>query len=208
MVCLVQKMHCNIFYHGGRMTETRTAASDTTGILWDVTPQPSGTSLLKLSGDLKPGWLGKLSSYLSEEKINIIRGAGQKCGPLCWDTTFEIEKTNSSIDMHSGFNPLPALLASPRQVQIPAIRLTDLAIEPSTDHGGSIFAEISGTDCIGFLYGILRNFSFYSLFPTKFEISTRGSMAFDRFWLKGIGASTPVNEDMMALYDRLKTIPS
>lgn len=188
------------------MTETRTAIPDTTGILWEMTAQPSGTSLLKLSGDLKPGWLGKLSSYLSEEKINIIRGNGQKCGPLCWDTTFEIEKDRRSIDRHNGFDPLPALLASPKQTQIPPIRISDLILEPSTEHGGCIYAEISGKDCIGFLYGILRNFSFYSLFPTKLEISTQGNTAFDRFWLKGVGASIPAKEDVAALYDRLKSI--
>lgn len=188
------------------MTGTTAATPDTAGILWDIAAQPSGSSLLKLSGDLKPGWLGKLSSYLSEEKINIIRGHGQKCGPLCWETTFEIQKTNRIIDMHSGFNPLPALMVSPKQAQIPSIKISDLVIEPSTEHGGCIYAEISGKDCIGFLYGILRYFSFYSLFPTKLEISTQGNTAFDRFWLKGVGASTPAKDDMVALYDRLKAI--
>jgi len=72
-----------------------------------------------------------------------------------------------------------------------------------TRHGGSLYAEISGKDCIGFLYGMLRMFSFYSLFPTELEISTKGMVVHDRFWLKGIGSAAPSDDDLKALHERL-----
>lgn len=180
------------------------SGTDTSGVHWDMSPSPSGAGLLKLSGDLKPGWLGRLSSHLSCQKINIIRGSARKCGILCWDSSFEIDGMHSHPDSFEGFNPLPALMSSAEQVHLPPIKITDFQIEHSTRHGGSIYTEISGKDCIGFLYGMLRTFSFYSLFPTELEISTRGMTASDRFWLKGIGASVPAKDDLKSLHERLR----
>ncbi|HXE95283.1 MAG TPA: hypothetical protein VN642_02675 [Dongiaceae bacterium] len=68
---------------------------DATGISWKIEPSGPGTGSLELSGDLKPGWLGKLSSHLSYNKINILKGAARKNGPLCWDASFEIEEIDS-----------------------------------------------------------------------------------------------------------------
>jgi len=86
---------------------------------------------------------------------------------------------------------------------VPLPKISDFQVEYSTRHAGSIYAEISGKDSIGFLYGVLRIFSFYSLFPTELEISTQGRFAFDKFWLKGVGASVPTKEDTIMLNDRL-----
>jgi hypothetical protein len=85
-------------------------------------------------------------------------------------------------------------MAFDAQFDLPPLKISDFQIERSTRHGGSIYTEISGKDSIGFLYGMLRIFSFYSLFPTELEISTKGMIAADRFWLKGIGASVPTKE--------------
>lgn len=176
---------------------------DSTGIYWDMGISPSGTDLLKLSGDLKPGWLGRLSSHLSHKKINILTGSARKSAPLCWDASFEIEPAHKHLNPFREFDPLPAIIGPVVQVDLPPLKISDFQIEHSTRHGGSLYTEISGKDCIGFLYGMLRVFSFYSLFPTELEISTKGMIASDRFWLKGIGASVPEKDDMTALHERL-----
>jgi len=171
-----------------------------------MAPSPSGGGILKLTGDMKPGWLGRLSSHLSYEKINIIGGAARKSSPLCWDASFEIESVHSCSDPFKDFNPLPAVTGSAVRIDLPPLRISDFQIERSTRHGGSIYTEISGKDCIGFLYGMLRIFSFYSLFPTELEISTKGIVAYDRFWLKGIGSSVPAKDDMKSLHERMTTM--
>lgn len=176
------------------------------GVTWEISPLPSGTSVLNLSGDLKPGWLGRLSSNLSSDNINILKGTALKHSPLHWDASFEVE-TNNGFDFKE-FNPLPAITGATEGVAGPSLNVTDYQVENSTRHGGSIYTEISGADCIGFLYGVLRIFSFYSLFPTELEISTKGKTALDRFWLKGIGASTPEKDDISALNRRLFTMLS
>jgi hypothetical protein len=177
---------------------------DSTGVYWDISPSPSGASILNLHGDLKPGWLGKLSSHLSYNKINMTSGTARKCSSLCWDASFEIDARHCHSDILNGFDPFPAVMAFDTRVELPPLKISDFQMERSTRHGGSIYTEISGKDSIGFLYGVLRIFSFYSLFPTELEISTKGMIAADRFWLKGIGASVPAKEDMTGLYERLQ----
>jgi len=177
--------------------------ADPDDIFWEMSASPFGTDILKISGNLKPGWLGRLSSYLSLNTINMISGSARKCGSLCWDASFEIEARSSLPNPLKGFNPLPAIMAFDTRAAIPQLKISDFVIEHSTRHGGSLYAEITGKDCIGFLYGMLRMFSFYSLFPTELEISTKGTVVHDRFWLKGIGSVAPSDDDLKALHERL-----
>jgi len=179
-----------------------------TGVNWDISPHPSGTGVLNLSGDLKPGWLGRLSSNLSSNKINILNGTALKHSPLHWNASFEVATEPGSPVTFQEFNPLPAVSGTTERVANPPLKLSDYQVEYSTRHGGSIYTEISGADCIGFLYGVLRVFSFYSLFPTELEISTKGKTALDRFWLKGIGASVPERDDISVLNRSLFTMLS
>lgn len=175
---------------------------------WEMSPRPSGSNVLSLSGDLKPGWLGRLSSNLSSNNISILNGTALKHSPLRWDASFEVAAEPGSPVTFTEFNPLPAVSGTTERAAAPPLKLSDYQLEFSTRHGGSIYTEIAGADCIGFLYGVLRIFSFYSLFPTELEISTKGKTALDRFWLKGIGASAPDNEDLSALNRRLFTMLS
>jgi len=176
---------------------------DSARVQWDLSPSPSGASVLTLHGDLKPGWLGRLSSHLSYNKISIASGSAIKSSVLCWDAEFEIDVKYSDQDKLKGFDPLPAVMSTNDLTTLPTLKISDFQVERSTRHGGSAYVEICGKDCIGFLYRVLRVFSFYSLFPIELEISTSGVIANDRFWLKGIGAAVPAKEDMTALYDRL-----
>ncbi len=179
---------------------------DSKGIVWDLATSPSGTGTLKLSGDLKPGWLGRLSSHLSHQKINIRWGTARKCGSLSWVASFEIEDRYNHSDPFRGFDPLPAVIGPDEHLELPTLNISDFQVERSTLNGGCIYTEISGKDCIGFLFGILRIFSFYSLFPTELEISTKGMIVFDRFWLKGIGASVPTSDNLTALNERIMVL--
>ncbi|MHB8056394.1 MAG: hypothetical protein ACYDHC_00720 [Desulfuromonadaceae bacterium] len=192
------------------MTSTETtfkpvtsAGADSGDISWEMSTSPSGADMLSIHGNLKPGWLGRLSSYLSLNTINTISGSARKCGSLCWDASFEIEAKSALPNPLKGFNPLPAIMAFDTRAAIPQLKISDFVIEHSTRHGGSLYVEISGKDCIGFLYGMLRMFSFYSLFPTELEISTKGTVVHDRFWLKGIGSAAPSDDDLKALHERL-----
>lgn len=180
------------------------AGADPEDVYWDMSTSSSGADLLKVHGNLKPGWLGRLSSYLSLNTISMISGSARKCSSLCWDASFEIESRSTIMNPLKGFNPLPAIMAFDSHAVIPPLKISDFLVEHSTRHGGSLYIEISGRDCIGFLYGMLRMFSFYSLFPTELEISTKGMVVYDRFWLKGIGSAAPSHDDLKALYDRLQ----
>lgn len=178
--------------------------ADSSDVYWDMTSPSPGAGTLKIHGNLKPGWLGRLSSYLSHNTVNLTGGYARKSSSLCWDATFEIKAGSGACNPLDGLDPLPAIMAVDTRAAIPALSIFDFQIEHSTRHGGCLYTETSGRDCIGFLYGLLRMFSFYSLFPAELDISTKGMVAHDRFWLKGIGFATPSHEDFKALYERLQ----
>ena len=182
----------------------RTSETTPSGISWEISPNDRVSSILKLSGNLKPGWLGQLSSYMSQEKINIIKGTACKCGTICWDGLFEIDKGTSPIDAKFDFNLIKAFngFSDQRIVELSS-RISNLSIKRSTRHGGSVYVEISGKDCIGFLSSIMGIFSFCSLFPTELEVTTKAHTVFDQFWLKGVGLSIPTDEDISLLHGRL-----
>ena len=46
----------------------RTSETTQSGISWEIAPNDRVSGILKLSGNLKPGWLGQLSSYMSQER--------------------------------------------------------------------------------------------------------------------------------------------
>jgi len=178
------------------------------GIHWEISATPSGTSMLRLAGDLKPGWLGRLATHLSTQKINILGGTARKISPLRWESVFEISSSRNYPGQLKDFNPLPAVMgtgAAP-QSYLPAPGISGFTLERSANHGGCLYVEIRGRDCIGFLSGILSVFSFYSLFPIEMELSTAEKAASDRFWLKGIGASVPIDDDIAVLSQRLETM--
>jgi len=125
----------------------RTSETTPSGISWEIAPNERVSSILKLSGYLKPGWLGQLSSYMSQEKINIIKGTACKCGAICWDGLFEIDKGASPIDAAFDFNLFKAFngFSDQRKIELPS-KISNLLIKRSTRHGGSVYVEISGKD--------------------------------------------------------------
>ena len=187
-------------------TAAQTSAKSLHTISWNMAPSASGTTVLTLGGYLKPGWLGKLSSYLAHNKINLVSGTAHKSSSIRWNASFEIESKGGRVEPFDGFDPLPALMSADTPIETAQLTLSDFHSEFSAKHGGSIQVKISGNDCIGFLYNILKIFSFSSLFPTELEIATQGRTAHDSFWLKGIGAAVPTDGDLQSLNERLNSI--
>ena len=96
-----------------------TYKGDSSGVSWDMSPRPSGTGVLNLSGDLKPGWLGRLSSNLSSNKISILNGTALKHSPLSWDASFEVATEPGSPVTFAEFNPLSAVSGTTELVASP-----------------------------------------------------------------------------------------
>lgn len=184
--------------HLSRETATTTAS----GIAYSITPRDS-RALLELNGDLRVGWTASLAQALTRLDINIVSGKAVKRSALNWTSSFEIEPVGvrqrdvTTLDVNSFFS------GSADHASIPPITLTGYRLELCAQHDGSLYVEICGADTIGFLAGIIRVFSYYSLFPVEMELETRGNMAYDRFWLKCIGNVAPLAEDAECVRNRL-----
>lgn len=79
------------------------------------------------------------------------------------------------------------------------LALTAYSLRPDELDPDAVYVEISGRDRTGFLSGILKQFSLFSLFPTKMIIDTKDGLVFDRFWIKGIGASKPSDDAIASI---------
>jgi hypothetical protein len=193
------------YLSGNRATAT-SPTTDGSGIEYAITRHDSRV-LLQINGALRVGWTASLARGLTQSDINIIRGTAIKEGAIRWTSNFEIEPAPSSrnnlanLDVGSFFKT-----AAAQHTAIPDIRLHTFRTVFSPRHGGSLEVELSGADSIGFLAGILRQFSFYSLFPVEMALDTIGSTAHDRFWLKCIGNVPPQADDVECVRNRLSTL--
>ena len=79
-------------------------------------------------------------------------------------------------------------------------------MEPSSRHDGSLYIEIRGVDRLGFLGDLLDYFSMRCLFPVKMTVETVGDAALDRFWLRGVGGSTPSEAISAAIRENLEKL--
>lgn len=164
-----------------------------------ISPIGGSRYSLDLRGYLKPGWSGYLAGRLADEKISILRGAGRKISAINWEARFELEMPPfltmpERLDYCSMASIPPAVRSA-----VPQVHLERVSVKRDSAHGGSLLVELAGPDRLGFLASLLRVFSFYSLFPVEMEIETLGSVASNRFWLKGIGSLTPTAEDQANL---------
>ncbi|GFE62542.1 hypothetical protein [Geobacter sp. AOG2] len=181
---------------------TRHHISPAKKLEYAITPQ-GGTALLELDGALASGWAGCLASALTQQDISIIRGSAVKTSALKWSAQFVIRPLTArpedlvSLDVASIFGK-PADYRS-----APGISLKDYHLEVSSRHGGSLYARIVGADKIGFLVGILRQLSYFSLFPVEMKLETEGTTASDHFWLKRIGNVQPTSEDISNIQESL-----
>ena len=160
-----------------------------------LTPLADNRYNLELAGYLKPGWSGRLASRLSDEGINVLRGAGRKASAINWEASFELL--------------IPASVRNPLHLDYLTMACAPLSTRPATNelmlerfalvddsrHAGSLRVEVKAPDRLGLLASLLRVFSFYSLFPVEMEIETVSNAASNRFWLKGIGSLKPSEDD-------------
>lgn len=181
---------------------TRHHVSPTRKLEYAIRPQGE-TALLELDGALSSGWAGCLASALTQQDISIIRGSAVKTSALKWSAQFVIRPLAArpeelvSLDVASIFGK-PADYRS-----APVISLKDYQLEVSSRHGCSLYTRIVGTDKIGFLVGILRQLSYFSLFPVEMKLETEGTTASDHFWLKRVGNVPPTSEDISNIQESL-----
>lgn len=167
-----------------------------------IRPQ-GGTALLELNGVLSSGWAGSLASALTLQDISIIRGSAVKTSALKWSAQFEIKPRSTRPDGLASLD-VPSIFGKPADYKsAPTISLKDFHLEVSPRHGGSLYARIVGADKIGFLVGILRQLSYFSLFPVEMKLETEGATASDHFWLKRIGNVQPAPEDIANIQESL-----
>jgi len=161
------------------------------------------TALLELSGVLSSGWAGSLASALTQRDISIVRGSAVKTSVLKWTAQFEIKPRTARPESLASLD-VPSLFGkSADYTSAPAISLMEYHLEVSPRHGGSLYARIAGADKIGFLVGILRQLSYFSLFPVEMKLETEGATVSDHFWLKRIGNAPPTSEDVTNIQESL-----
>jgi len=157
---------------------------------FNLTHKPAGTGTLEIWGALTPGWLGSLATGLADIGVGILQGDAYKATPSIWSATFEIQTAPGGKDLEAvDFLALTTKRVPPASAL--DLALTEYSLRPDEIDADAVYVEISGHDRTGFLSGILKQFSLFSLFPTKLVIDTKDGLVFDRFWIKGIGASKP-----------------
>lgn len=162
---------------------------------WIVTPLPSGRHELKLWGKFPPRWLANLTGALSAQQISVQGGYANKLSPTVWQGTFElIPASGQGLPAHLDYYELAQHSAATPPTTV--LSLDRILIEKRAD---AVFVEVRGADSVGFLMSLLKLFTFHSLYPAEVSIDTPQGHVLDRFWLKGLGGSTPSDELCAAL---------
>jgi hypothetical protein len=146
---------------------------------------------LAIKGFLAPGWAGRLTAGLAQQRIGIVRGAAEKVTSSAWNSNFELKTAPFAKDPLSIDYFALACTELPYDRSSGKIELLDFVMEPCGRHEGNLYLEVRGVDRLGFLGDLLDYFSMRCLFPVKMSVETVADAALDRFWLRGIGGSTP-----------------
>jgi hypothetical protein len=185
----------------------RTSTSSTpdlaAGIGFDIkaTGAP-GTYALVVKGFLMPGWAGRLTANLAQQRIGIMSGQAEKVTRSAWHSSFELKAAPFAKDPLSIDYVALASTETCNDHSAP-LALLDFHMEPCSLHEGSLYLELKGMDRLGFLGDLLDYFSMRCLFPVKMTIETVGETAVDRFWLKGVGGSRPSDSIAEAVRENL-----
>ena len=146
---------------------------------------------LDITGFLAPGWTGRLTAGLAQQRIGIVRVEAEKTTVSNWRSSFELKSAPFAKDPLSVDYVALAATELTGDRKAGKIELLDFVLEPPRRHDGSLYVELRGVDRLGFLGDILDYFSMRCLFPVKMTIETIGETAVDRFWLKGVGGAVP-----------------
>ncbi len=170
---------------------------------FEVSRKSSGNFELKIWGRFPPNWIGNLSSGLSGNRINIINGTARKA-KASWSAEFEIAPARFATDLKN-IDFLALAKGSGHTDSSADISLDDLVIGDPGENDGALYVEIKARDQLGFLGTLLNRFAFYSLFPEEMIIDTVNGKIFDRFWIKGVGGSTPSDTAIRTLKQKLES---
>lgn len=165
---------------------------------------PLGGTLYKLEiiGRLAPGWIARLSTGLANYSINVIRFKAMKIAASDWSADLELDFSASQyLPANIDYMSLAKDTKTPPSVE--SVKLSTFVVEKSPKHGGSLYIELTGSDRIGFLASLVNMFGMYSLNPVEALIETIDNRVYDRFWLKGLGGSTPSDSAISAVSDKL-----
>ncbi len=158
---------------------------------------------LELTGKLAPGWVARLSTGLANNRINVLRFKAEKTSPIEWSATLELDFSESQY-LPNSIDYLRLAKDTKTPPAVESVKLDTFTVDKSPKHGGCLFVELTGPDRIGFLAALVNMFGMYSLNPVEINIETIENRVYDRFWLKGLGGSTPSESAIKAVFDRLK----
>ncbi len=179
---------------------SRNSARTPTGFEIDRTP--AGTHQLKIWGRFHPGWLGALSTGLSRHRISIIRGSARKVG-TSWDAGFEITATRFASDPQK-LDYLALAREENDSAAESGFSLSQFTLVPPEKHHGALYLEVKADDQLGFLGHLLNRLAFLLLFPEEISIDTVQGRIFDKFWIKGLGGTSPSKTAQAALGKKLE----
>lgn len=164
--------------------------------------QPNAYELV-IKGFLTPGWTGRLTAALAQNRVDIVRGQAERMTVSAWHSRFELKSAPFAKDPLSIDYLALAATELPNDRGVGKLSLLSFMMEPASRHDGSLYLEIRGVDRLGFLGDLLDYFSMRCLFPVKMTVETVGDTALDRFWLKGVGGSTPSEAISTAIKENL-----
>jgi len=157
---------------------------------FEIRRMGEGLCSLQLWGRMRPSWSGSLAEGIAEAGLSLISGFARKIGPLRWLAEFELDCKGARQDPLSLDYLELAGRTHAAGGRVPIV-LHSYTVAASEKHGGSLFLEIEGSDRVGFLGTLLTGFALLSLFPEEMKIATQESVVHDRFFLTGIGRTSP-----------------
>jgi hypothetical protein len=167
-----------------------------------IASKPNSYELV-IKGFLAPGWTGRLTAGLAQQRIGIVRGEAEKVTASAWHSRFELKSASFARDPLTIDYIALAATELPYDRNSGKIALLDFAMEPCSKHDGSLYLKIRGVDRLGFLGDLLDYFSMRCLFPVKMTVETVADTALDRFWLRGVGGSQPSESIAEAIKENL-----
>lgn len=163
-----------------------------------------GSALVRLSGRMRPGWCGNLSSGLAGRGVDILRGHAASEGAGSWSAEFELR---CPADVNLSPSSLCRLLEADATAGFASpIELARYRLETSPARGGCLFLEVEAPDRVGVLAALLRRLAYHALFPVELRLDSSGSRARDQLWLRAGGDRTPSRRIEVALAASLEAL--
>jgi len=154
-----------------------------------LTREACALTRLRVSGRMRPGWCGNLSTGLADLGVDIARGRALTIGTGIWNAEFELRCPPacelSSLD-------LGRLLETRAAAGFTwPLELTAYRLSRSASRGGCLLLGVEASNRVGFLAALLRRLAYHALFPVELRLDSVDETARDQLWLRGIGGSIP-----------------